>query len=43
LVPRLTAAGSDFGFNNIFARQIEALGPAGDLFIGITNLSQMAS
>ena len=32
----ITAAGNDLGFDNIFARQIEALGRPGDLFIGIT-------
>lgn len=32
----LTAAGNDFGFEMIFARQIEALGRPGDLAIGIT-------
>src|SRR2546421_3754247 len=29
----LTAAGNDFGFEHIFARQIEALAKAGDLLI----------
>ncbi|HVZ52925.1 MAG TPA: D-sedoheptulose 7-phosphate isomerase [Pseudolabrys sp.] len=32
----LTAAGNDFGFERIFARQIEALGRAGDVAIGIS-------
>ncbi len=32
----LTAAGNDFGFERIFARQIEALARPGDLFLGIT-------
>ena len=32
----LTAASNDLGFDRVFARQIEALGRAGDLFIGIT-------
>jgi D-sedoheptulose 7-phosphate isomerase len=32
----LTAAANDFGFDLVFARQVEALGRAGDLFIGIT-------
>ena len=32
----LTAAGNDFGFETIFARQIEALGVAGDVFLGIS-------
>lgn len=32
----LTAAGNDFGFDRIFARQIEALGRPGDLVIAIS-------
>ena len=32
----ITAAGNDFGFEQIFSRQIEALGRAGDVAIGIT-------
>ena len=32
----LTAAGNDLGFDRIFERQIEALGRAGDVAIGIT-------
>lgn len=32
----LTAGGNDLGFENIFARQIEALGKPGDVAIGIT-------
>ena len=32
----LTAAGNDLGFEQIFARQIEALGRAGDVAIGIS-------
>ena len=32
----LTAAANDFGFDQVFARQVEALGRPGDLFIGIT-------
>lgn len=32
----LTAAGNDFGFEQVFARQIEALGRPGDLAIGIS-------
>jgi len=32
----LTAAGNDLGFDQVFARQIEALGRAGDLAIGIS-------
>lgn len=32
----LTAAGNDIGFENIFSRQVEALGSAGDLLIAIS-------
>ena len=32
----LTACGNDYGFDKIFARQIEALGNKGDLFFGIS-------
>jgi len=32
----LTAAGNDFGFSTVFARQIEALGSPGDVFLGIS-------
>lgn len=32
----LTACGNDFGFDQIFARQIEALGRPGDVAIGIS-------
>lgn len=32
----LTAIGNDLGFDELFARQIEALGKAGDVAIGIT-------
>ncbi len=32
----LTAIGNDFGFENIFERQLRALGQAGDLLIGIS-------
>lgn len=32
----LTAIGNDYGFDRVFARQIEALGHAGDVAIGIT-------
>jgi len=32
----LTAAGNDIGFENVFARQIEALGKPGDLALGIS-------
>lgn len=32
----LTAVGNDFGFSEIFARQVRALGRAGDVLIGIS-------
>lgn len=32
----LTAIGNDYGFDRVFARQIEALGRAGDIAIGIS-------
>jgi D-sedoheptulose 7-phosphate isomerase len=32
----LTAAANDFGFETVFARQVEALGSAGDVFLGIS-------
>jgi D-sedoheptulose 7-phosphate isomerase len=32
----ITAIGNDYSFENLFSRQVEALGQAGDVFIGIT-------
>ena len=32
----LTAIGNDYGFEHVFSRQVEALGRAGDVFLGIT-------
>ena len=32
----LTAIGNDYSYDNIFERQIEALGQAGDVFLGIS-------
>jgi D-sedoheptulose 7-phosphate isomerase len=32
----LTAVGNDYGFERVFARQIEALGQPGDIFLGIS-------
>ena len=32
----LTAVGNDYGFERVFARQIEALGQSGDVFMGIS-------
>ena len=36
----LTAIGNDYGFDRVFARQIEALGRAGDVAIGISTSGQ---
>jgi D-sedoheptulose 7-phosphate isomerase len=32
----LTAAGNDYGYDYVFARQVEALGRPGDVFLGIS-------
>lgn len=32
----VTAIGNDYGFDQLFARQIDALGEAGDVFVGIS-------
>jgi D-sedoheptulose 7-phosphate isomerase len=32
----LTAIGNDYGYDDVFARQIEALGQKGDIFLGIS-------
>jgi D-sedoheptulose 7-phosphate isomerase len=32
----ITAAGNDYSFDDVFAREVEANGHAGDMFIGIT-------
>lgn len=39
----LTAIGNDFGFAQIFARQIEALGQSGDVAIGISTSGKSAN
>lgn len=39
----LTAIGNDFGFDRLFARQIEALGRTGDLAIGISTSGRSAN
>ena len=39
----LTAIGNDLGFEQLFARQIEALGRPGDLAIGITTSGRSAN
>jgi D-sedoheptulose 7-phosphate isomerase len=39
----LTAAGNDLGFDAVFVRQIEALGQAGDVALGITTSGRSAN
>ncbi|MCP4723587.1 MAG: D-sedoheptulose 7-phosphate isomerase [bacterium] len=39
----LTAAGNDYGFDSIFARQVEAFGKSGDLLVGISTSGQSAN
>jgi D-sedoheptulose 7-phosphate isomerase len=39
----LTAIGNDMGFEQLFARQISAIGKAGDVAIGITTSGQSAN
>jgi D-sedoheptulose 7-phosphate isomerase len=39
----LTAAGNDFGFDAVFARQVEALGQPGDVAVGITTSGRSAN
>lgn len=39
----LTAAGNDFGFENIFARQIESLASAGDLVVALSTSGKSAN
>jgi len=39
----LTAAGNDLGFEAVFARQVEALGQAGDVAVGITTSGRSAN
>lgn len=39
----LTAVGNDFGFGEIFARQVEALGREGDAFLGISTSGNSAN
>jgi D-sedoheptulose 7-phosphate isomerase len=36
----LTAVGNDYGFDHVFARQVEALGSAGDVALGISTSGQ---
>jgi D-sedoheptulose 7-phosphate isomerase len=39
----LTAIGNDYGFDQVFSRQLEALGRPGDLFIGISTSGNSAN
>lgn len=39
----LTAVGNDYGYENIFSRQVMALGDEGDLFIGISTSGRSAN
>jgi D-sedoheptulose 7-phosphate isomerase len=39
----LTAIGNDYGFDRVFARQIEALGRKGDVAVGITTSGNSAN
>ena len=39
----LTAAGNDFGFDQIFARPLQGLGQAGDVLFGITTSGKSAN
>jgi len=39
----LTAIGNDFGFEQLFTRQVEALGRAGDVAIGISASGRSAN
>ncbi|MBI4502347.1 MAG: D-sedoheptulose 7-phosphate isomerase [Gemmatimonadetes bacterium] len=39
----LTASANDFGFEHVFARQVEALGKAGDVLIGISTSGTSAN
>lgn len=36
----LTAVGNDYGFEHLFSRQIQAVGVAGDVFVGISTSGQ---
>ncbi len=39
----MTAIGNDYGFDRLFARQVEALGVRGDVFIGISTSGNSAN
>jgi D-sedoheptulose 7-phosphate isomerase len=38
--PILTACGNDYGFEQVFARQVQALGRAGDVLLGLSTSGQ---
>jgi len=40
---KLTAIGNDFGFDEVFARQLEGLGNKGDVFLGISTSGESAN
>jgi len=40
---KLTAIGNDFGFDEVFARQLEGLGNKGDVFLGISTSGASAN
>ncbi len=42
-IPTVTAVGNDVGFEEIFARQVEALGRKGDLLVGISTSGSSAN
>ncbi len=42
-VTMLTAAGNDYGFERVFARQLEALGRRGDLLVAMTTSGKSAN
>lgn len=39
----LTAIGNDFGYEQVFVKQVQALGQAGDVFVGITTSGNSAN
>ena len=39
----LTAIGNDYGFNDVFSRQVEALARPGDVFVGISTSGNSAN
>ena len=43
LLAALTAIGNDFSFDDVFAREIQALGQPGDVAIGISTSGQSAN